>query len=623
MFIARRTSLRKDVRLRALMMSAGMMLGMVWLSGCGISRDPVSTSEREIALEGRVQGGQQPVSGASIYLYAAGFAGAGAKATDLLAPHIVLTDSFGNFSITGDYVCPAATTQIYIVARGGNPGLTSGANNPALTMMAALGNCGDLTSSTNIVVNEVATVSSVWALSQFMSPGAIVGSTATNVLGLKNAFATANNLVDTSRGLTPGAALPAGAVIESAKLYTLADVLAACVNSDGGSACTPLFAAATTAQGVPMNTLDAALNIVRHPGNNVLAVFNASPAQGPFQPTLSTVPNDWTMSVTYGGCTPACGGLNFPGSIAIDSEGNVLVANHSAGVLSKFLPTGIPAVAAGIAGVGLRASYGIAIDGFDNVWVTNTQSVTAANNHHNGSVSEFSSTGIELSGNGYTAGGVFFPLAVAADSTGAIWIADYGSSSASLLASDGTAISGGSGYANSALPFTSAVAVDASHNAWFAVQGAAVRVTPTGVFSSFPCCDGPAGIAIDLAGDVWIADYGASAVVELAPTGMVSYRTTVLGGNGGPQGIAIDGVGNVWAGNYLGNSLVELGGSSAAVISPSQGYGLDARLSEPYGLGIDAGGNVWIANAGSNTLTQFVGLASPIKTPLLGLPVQP
>ncbi len=621
--IARQTHLRDDALLRVVVMGMGMMFAIAWLAGCGISHDPMSASERGLALEGRVQGGQQPVSGASIYLYAAGSAGAGAGATDLLVPHIVVTDASGNFGITGDYVCPAATTQVYLVARGGNPGLTYGANNPALGMMAALGNCGDLTSSTHIVVNEVTTVASVWALSQFMRPGAVVGATATNTLGLKNAFATVNNLVDTSKGLAPGLALPAGAVAESAKLYALADVLATCVNSDGGSACTPLFAAATTAPGVPTNTLDAALNIVQNPGNNVLAVFNASSAQGPFQPTLSTAPNDWTMSVTYGGCTPACGGLNFPGSLAIDSEGNVLVANHSAGVLSKFSPTGIPAEATGIAGAGLRASYGIAIDGSDNVWVTNTQSVTAANNHHNGSVSEFSSTGIELSGYGYTGGGVFYPLAVAADSTGAIWIADYGSSSASLLANDGTAISGGSGYGNSALPFTSAVAVDASHNAWFAVQGAAVRVTPTGAVSSFPCCNGPAGIAIDLAGDVWVADYSASAVVELAPTGTVLHRTTVLGGNGGPQGIAIDGAGNVWAGNYLGNSLVELSGSSAAVVSPSQGYGRDAPLSEPYGLGIDAGGSVWIANAGSNTLTQLVGLASPIKTPLLGPPAQP
>jgi len=450
---------------------------------------------------------------------------------------------------------------------------------------------------------------------------------------LSNAFAVAANLADTTTGLAPGSALPAGAATEPAKLNTLADALAACVNSDGGSACVPLFTAATTSQGAPANTLDAALNIVRNPGANVMAVFNAAPPQGPFQPVLTAPPNDWTMSITYGGCTPACGGLNSPGSLAVDSAGNVWVANYFGGVVSEFFPTGVPAATAGFPGEGLEQSYGIAVDGSDNVWVTNEQSVTAANNHHTGSVSEFSSTGVEQSGYGYTGGGVYYPVAAAADSNGDIWIADYGSSSATLLDgnNNGSAISGSGGYAPSALTFAYAVAVDASHNAWFAIEGGAARVTPKGAVSIFSCCNDPEGIAVDPSGNVWIADYNASAVIELAPGGSVAHRTVLMGGNGGPQGIAVDGAGNVWAANYYGNSLVELAGSSAAVISPALGYGLDAPVKEPYGVAIDASGNLWLSNAGYNaitqsyvdTITQFVGLASPVRTPLLGPPVQP
>ena len=588
------------------------------LSGCGVSTSLISSCLRGNTLQGRVFGGQQPVSGASIVLYAAGSTGAGAGAVDLLAPHVVTTDGSGSFNITSDYVCPTATTQVYLVARGGNPGLTSGTNNAALVMMAALGNCGGLTSSTNIVVNELTTVASAWALSQFMSPGAIIGSTPTNSTGLINAFTVANNLADTSTGLAPGSALPNGAITESAKLNALADVLAGCVNSDGSSACNPLFTAATTSDGTPTNTLDAALNIARHPANNALAIFKAVGSRGPFQPVLSTQPNDWTMSITYAG-----GGLNLPGSLAIDSGGNVLVANYFGGVVSKFSPAGVPALATGFPGTGLSQSYGITVDSFDNVWVTNEQSVTGANNHHSGSVSEFSSAGVELSGYGDTGGGIYYPVAAAADSNGRIWIADYGSSSATLLANDGSAVSGSNGYGAAALPFTSAVAMDASHNAWFAVQKGAVRVTPAGVISSFLCCTDPAGIAVDQTGNVWIADYNASAVVELLPNGAVATRTTLNGGNDGPQGIAIDGAGNVWAANYYGNSLVELSGSTATVVSPSAGYGLDALISEPYGVAIDASGNLWLSNAGTNTLTQIVGLASPIKTPPLGPPVQP
>ena len=369
------------------------------------------------------------------------------------------------------------------MARGGDPGLTAGQTNAALVLMAALGNCGSLTGGTNVVIDEATTAAAAWALAQFMSAGADVGASATNATGLENAFAVAANLVDASTGVAPGSALPSGAAMETAKLNTLADVLAGCVNSDGGSACAPLFSAATGSGVAPVTTLDAALNIVQQSGNECPpAIFSAAPAQGPFQPSLSAAPNDWTMSITYAG-----GGLNVPGGVAVDSDGNVVVANYFGGVLSKFSPGGVAAQAMGIAGAGLSQSYGVAVDSSDNVWVTNEQSVTAAGNHRQGSVSEFSAAGAELSGYGYIGGGVYYPLAAAADSTGAIWVADYGSSSATLLNDDGSAVSGAGGYAAPALPFVSAVALDAGHNAWFAVQGGAARVTAAGAVSSYSC----------------------------------------------------------------------------------------------------------------------------------------
>lgn len=593
------------------------------LSGCGSSSSFLRSAAAGAALHGKVRGGQQPVSGASIALYAAGASGPGAGAVNLLAGTAITTDDSGEFNITGDYTCPTASTQVYLVASGGDPGLAQGESNPALMMMVALGNCGDLSATTSVVINEVTTAAAAWALAQFLSTGGVVGASSTNAAGLANAFLVAQNLADAASGTASGAALPAGAVTEPAKINTLANVLSGCVNSDGGAACEPLFTAASSASGAPSNTLDAARNVVQNPGANVAAVFNASPAQGPFQPALTAAPNDWTISITYGGCVSGCGGLNYPTALAIDSLGNALVANYSGGVLSKFSPAGVPAAANGIAGKGLNDSYGIAIDGSDDVWVVNDQSVTAASNHHQGSVSEFSSAGVELSGYGFTSGGIYYPIAAAADPDGDIWIADYGSSSATLLAPGGTAISDGSGYATSDLPFTSAVAVDANHNAWFAVEGGVVRVTASGAASSFPCCSDPSGIAIDASGSLWVADYSASAVVELTAAGALANRTTLMAGKGGPQGIAVDGAGNVWAANYRGDTLAELSGSTAATLSPAQGYGLDAPLNEPYGVAIDASGNVWLSNYGADTVTQLVGLASPVCTPLLGPPVQP
>jgi DNA-binding beta-propeller fold protein YncE len=321
------------------------------------------------------------------------------------------------------------------------------------------------------------------------------------------------------------------------------------------------------------------------------------------------------MSITYGGCSSGCGGLNLPGAIAIDSVGDAWIANYFGSVVSEFSPAGAAMAPNGFAGVGLRESYGLAIDGFDNVWVANEQSVTAANNSHHGSLSEFSSAGVELSGTGYIGAGVYYPKAIAADSAGDVWIADFASSSASLVANDGSPLS--------QLPFTSAVAVDGSGNAWFAYLGGAARITAAGNIGSFACCSQPLGIAIDQAGSIWLADYSASEVVQLSSNGGVMNRIPLNNGNAGPQGIAVDGAGAIWVANYYGNSIAEISGASAAVLSPVSGYGLDAPIEEPYGIAIDASGNLWLSNAGNNTTTQIVGLASPVRTPLLGPPVQP
>jgi hypothetical protein len=601
---------------------SSMFMVSLLLAGCGLSPAGVAVQAGS-SLTGRVHGGEQPVSGAAIFLYAAGSTGDGSGAVNLLSPNVVTTDANGFFAITGDYVCPSPTTDVYLVARGGNPGLGSGESNPALVMMAALGSCSSLTASSYVVVNEVTTAASAWALSQFLGSDANIGASATNTSGLQNAFAVANNLVNTSTGLAPGGALPAGATTEVMKIYSLANVLSPCVNSDGGAGCVPLFASSTQSGTQPANALDAALNIVRNPSTNVSVVFNAGPAQGPYQPTLSGAPNDWTMSITYGGCNSGCGGLNLPGSIAIDSVGDAWIANYFGAVVSEFSPAGMPVAPDGFAGIGLRESYGIAIDGFDNVWVANEQSVTAANNSHHGSISEFSSAGVELSGTGFFGPDVYYPKAIATNKIGDVWIADFASSSASLLANDGSSISPSTGFAASQLPFTSAVAADAGGNGWFAFQGGVASITTAGDVSSYACCSQPLGIAIDQEGSIWLADYNASEVVQLSCTGTVTNRITLNNGNAGPQGIAVDGAGVIWVANYYGDSVAEISGASAVVLSPMSGYGLDAPIEEPYGIAIDASGNLWLSNAGNNTVTQIVGLASPIRTPLLGPPAEP
>jgi streptogramin lyase len=564
------------------------------------------------AFTGQMRSGSAPVQGASISFYAAGNSGLGTGSTSLLSAQTVTTDASGNFSIPA-FQCPSASAQVYLVGRGGRVA-SSSSDNPALVMIAALGDCSSLTTSTTVAMNEVTTVAAAWALNRFIGPTASIGSTSTNTTGLRNAFLTVANLADNSKGTAPGPALPANSTLETAKLNTLADILWTC--DQAPASCAPLFTAATVNSAAPSDTLAAALNIVRNPAANMGPLF-ALLSQGPFQPVLPSAPHDWLLSLTYGKCTSGCGGLNLPGSLAIDSKGNVWVANYFGGAASEFSPTGAPASPDGFPAAGLNASFGIAVDAQDSVWITNALAGSK------GSVTHLSTNGADLSGGGYTGGGIYLPCAVAATPGGPVWIADYANAAATLLAKDGTPLSGAQGYAASSLIFTTAVAVDASQNGWFAYQGGVAKVTPSGAVTNYPCCSVPAGIALDTAGNIWVADFDASAVVKLSPAGALLGQASQQGGLQTPDGIAVDGSGNLWAANYHGNTISQFAGPSVQPLSPAAGFGLDAGLNGPFGAAVDAGGNLWVTNAFANTLTEFVGAAAPVKTPLLGPPAQP
>ena len=86
------------------------------------------------------------------------------------------------------------------------------------------------------------------------------------------------------------------------------------------------------------------------------------------------------------------------------------------------------------------------------------------------------------------------------------------------------------------------------------------------------------------------------------------------GGLNVPYGIAVDAAGNVWVANYGGSSISEFN-SSGTAISPY--YRLHRRRPRPYGIAVDAAGNVWVANYGSNSISEFIGLAKPVRTPLV------
>lgn len=578
---------------------------------------PTRTPVAGVSFAGKVMAGSQAVTGASVQLYAAGNTGNGLTPAALLVS-AVSTGTGGTFTIPAGYNCPSAVTPVYLLSKGGQAG--GGSANQSLWLMTAIGPCGSISAGSTSVVNEATTVASAWALASFMSSGGNVGASCTNTAGLDNAFQTANSLVNTTTGTSPGAGIPSTLTVPKAKLNTLANALASCTASSGGASCSALFSDAAAGSAVPGNTLDAALNIARAPGNNAAAIYAAASGNDSFSPVLNAAPSDWMLSNTISG-----GGMASPASVSVAASGNVWVSSYF-NTVSEFLPDGAAAFSAGISGSGISESYGMALDAVGNVWIANEQT---SPNSGSGNVVELNSSGQALA-TGITEGGINFPIAVAADPSGNVWIADYGDSKVSLLNSSGSAISTDGGWGGSSLAFPVAVAVDSNHNAWLANQGGNYPITRISANGSqvttYDCdCDGASGIAIDQNDNVWVANYYGNSISEVNSCGTLAVDAATGGGVLRPQGIAVDGGGTVWVANYFGNSLSELSGSSSATagsfVSPSTGFGTGAGLLQPYGLAVDASGSVWVSNFGNNTLTQFIGIAAPVKTPLAG-PVQ-
>ena len=613
----------------------------------------LNLSVTAVIFQGQVLSGTTPVNNATIQLYAAGTTGNASAATPMLTQSVV-TDGLGMFQLTGSYTCGQsstgqtlpATAQLYLVATGGTTSTTSTTSNPALTMVTAIGPCTNLTSATFTTINEFTTAAAAWALAPFASSITNLGATATNTLGLTNAFLDTALLANPATG--SAATLPTNLTVETAKLSALADALNTCT-SGTGTACPTLFAAAPTNS--PTDTFAAALSIVQNPGQNVAAVFATVPATPPFATTLTASPNDWTLSMTVTG-----GGLAYPTALGIDSQNNIWVANE-AGPLSAFNAQGTPLSPTGygfLNGVPIISDvYGLAIDSSNNIWVTNEQGYGGGSW---GSVTEFygvnnpATLGTSPAPYGYN-NDVDFPVSIAADTpippatSGLIYVASTDVSFVTTYDGTGNVVSPWMGYTSYLAAGQNAIAIDANHGFWLATNNQNVaHFSSTGtLLVDASCCTESVAIATDSVGDLWIADYGeatgyrggaAEAVTDSSNNTSVPITSLVTGGLEHPVAVAVDSSQNVWFANRIANSITELAGVKntlpvATAISPSTGvygnggYGLDAKVDGPYSLLPDRSGNLWVSNTSAYTLTMFFGLAAPTVTPLQPVPTAP
>jgi hypothetical protein len=642
-----------------------VLVTCVLLAGCSGTSvvTPPETSTNAAAgapLQGMVHGGQQAIVGAKVYLYAAAISGYGQPSVSLLQStgnttkdtnghYYVTTQTGGTFNITGDYTCPStnAYAQVYLYSIGGDPGLGEGANSSA-GLLAALGNCSSLGSAPFIVVNEVSTVATAYAIAGYATDATDVSTDGNSTLqqtnGITNAFATTSNLEVLSVGLPPTSTKTPGGngTIPQREIDTLADILAACVNSNGtvtgGATPTPCYTLFTnalaggTSGAQPTDTATAAINIAHNPWANVSTLFGLSLITAPFEPTLNSAPNDFTVAITYTGS--GLDGTGFaPEGIAIDDAGNVWVPNYLSSNVSEFNSNGVANKNSPFTS-GLNDPTSVAIDIYGSAWVTS---------YNGDTVSAFTSSGAPISGSG---GGLNNPYGIAFDKTNHSWIANFGGNSLSEFSSTltgGTPITGTNGFTDDSLVGPAGIASDNSGNIWTVNYAAATSSVTKAVPSSSPGLpptfsayegaglSSPYGAAVDAGGNVWATNRsgnsGGGSISELNSAGAaISPDPDGFTGGGvdDPYGIAIDGAGNVWIANNggvsgtTGNSISEYkpGATTVTAISGPLGY-VASGLVAPYGIAIDGSGNVWVASDNtSGPLTEFVGAAVPVVTPL-------
>jgi len=340
--------------------------------------------------------------------------------------------------------------------------------------------------------------------------------------------------------------------------------------------------------------------------------------------------NSYAISTVAGGGTvsgdggPAVAAVLFaPTAVALDGSGNLYIADRDNHRVRRVTPAGVTTVAgSGVPGFGgdggsaltaqLRSPSGVAVDRAGNLYIADRDNQRVRRVTASGMISTVAGAGNPgFTGDGGPATSALLngPEALAVDAAGNIYIADRANHRIRRVTPAGMistfAGAGASGFGGDGNPATSAL------------------------------LDSPEAVAVDAAGNVYLADRGNHRVRRVTAAGVIA---TVAGdgtqgydGDGGeavaasldsPAGVAVDGSGNLWiadTGNHRVRRVGSGGGISTVAGSGLAGYGGDgdraglAQLNVPRGLAIDASGNLLIADRDNHRVRQ-VNAAGRIAT---------
>ena len=297
--------------------------------------------------------------------------------------------------------------------------------------------------------------------------------------------------------------------------------------------------------------------------------------------------NGAVKKIPAGGGSPVVLGTGIvdPYGVAVDAAGNVFVADRNIDATEEILAGGSTTVTIG---AGFNTPYGIAVDGAGNVYVADSQ---------NNAVKEIKPVG------GYYLSAVLPKGLSFSNATGVI----SGTPTVESPATNYTITaynSGGSAAASvnikinaltisysSPHTYLAGTAITALSPTSSGVAAAAYSGSSTIVGSGFT---NPTGVAVDITGNVYVADAGNNAVKKIPAGGGAPI---VLGsGFSHPEGVAVDGAGNVYVADYFNNAVKEIPAGGGPPVTLGSGF------ASPIAVAVDAAGNVYVADYGHNAV---------------------